>query len=78
MKCAGGIPYGCLKVELEELPDKGHPLVMQRASCEPIPAFPRAAQSSCNSLVRRVNVESQCRARANCRIYAEVTTTSLK
>lgn len=27
---AGGIPYGCLKVELEELSDKGHPLVMQK------------------------------------------------
>lgn len=33
--CAGGVPYGCPKVELEELPDKGHPLVMQRASREP-------------------------------------------
>lgn len=43
MMRAGGIPYGCPKGELEELPDKGHPLVMQQASREPTPALPRAA-----------------------------------
>lgn len=58
MMCAGGIPYGCLKVELEVLPDKGHPLVMQQASGQPSLAFPRAAGSSCNSLVRSVGGES--------------------
>lgn len=35
MMCAGGIQSGCLKDKMQELPDKGHPLMMKQAFTQP-------------------------------------------